>query len=398
MYRLSRFLVLTILVFAFFLTSCGTEESKGPSEDVLHYRKGRELYNLKVNYRENRLKAHNEFKKVVNIYPESHLAPEALYYMIKISELYRSPAETLALLRRMMNEFPHNNYQEEVKTKLADLLCQEAAANIGAFRQTEDLKAMNQAMEQLREARKVKPGFQRAEDTLKIAYNITGDWYEAKEEIRPAIKNYEQAVKDAPDWGYGYLRLARLYDKAGETENAIRHYENATKYLKAFSVYSPLGKLYLKTEAFQNAAEAFEKAVEVVPHSEDAYRDLAQAYSRLGEQEKSKKALDQAEHIKKWGYADRGKHEEDVAGWIEAIGNDPKPVYYYNLAALYESQGDKKNAHQYFKTYKGRAKDEEFKAEEKKYLKGIQRRIAALKKELDIRKCATTQTTSSEAK
>ena len=383
---LRRSFVLTILLFAFFLTSCGTEEREGPSEDVLHYRKGRELYNLKVDYRENRLKAYNEFKKVVDIYPESHLAPEALYYMIKISELYRSPAETLALSRRMMNEFPHNNYQEEIKTKLADLLCQEAAANIVAFRQTEDLAAMNQAMEQLREARKVKPGFQKAEDTLKIAYNITGDWYEAKEEIRPGIKNYEQAVKDTPDWGYGYLRLARLYEKTGETENAIGHYENAATYLKAFSVYSPLGKLYLKTEDFQNAAEAFEKAVEVVPHSEDAYRDMAQAYSRLGEQEKSKKALDQAEHIKTWGYADRGKHEKDIAGWLKAIENDPKPVYYYNLAALCESQGEKKEAYEYFTSYRGRAKNQEFKESEKKYLKEIKQHIGDLKRELKIKK------------
>ncbi len=375
-----------MLLFAFFLTSCGTEEREGPSEDVLHYRKGRELYSLKVDYRENRLKAYNEFKKVVDIYPESHLAPEALYYMIKISELYRSPAETLALSRRMMNEFPHNNYQEEIKTKLADLLCQEAAANIVTFRQIEDLKAMDQAMEQLREARKVRPGFQKAEDTLKIAYNITGDWYEAKEEIRPAIKNYEQAVKDTPDWGYGYLRLARLYEKTGETENAIRHYENAAKYLKAFSVYSPLGKLYLKTEDFQNAAEVFEKAAEVVPHSEDAYRDMAQAYSRLGEQEKSKKALDQAEHIKTWGYADRGKHERDIVGWLKAIENDPQPVYYYNLAALCESQGEKKEAYEYFTSYRGRAKNEEFKEAEKKYLKEIKQHIGDLKRELKIKK------------
>lgn len=386
MYGLRRSFVLTILVFAFFLTSCGTEESKGPSEDVLHYRKGRELYNLEVDFRENRLKAYNEFKKVVNIYPDSHLAPEALYYMIKISELYRSPTDTLALSRRMMNEFPDNNYQEEVKTKLADLLCLEAAAKIKEFQQTKDLKAMNQAMEQLREARKVKPGFQRAGDTLKIAHNITGDWYETREEIRPAIKSYEQGVKDAPDWGYGYLRLARLYDKAGETENAIRSYENATKYLKEFYVYSPLGKLYLKKEDFHKAAEALEKAVDAFPHSEDAYRNLAQAYSRLGEKEKNERAVYQAGHIKKWGYADRGKHEKDVAGWLKAIENDPKPVYYYNLAALYDSQGDKNNAFQSFKTYKGRAKNEEYKAEEKKYLKGLQQHMGALKRELQIKK------------
>ena len=81
MYGLRRFFVLAILIFAFFLTSCGAKEG----EDVLYFRKGTELYNLKVDYRNNRLKAHNEFKKVVDIYPDSHLAPEALYYMIKIS-------------------------------------------------------------------------------------------------------------------------------------------------------------------------------------------------------------------------------------------------------------------------------------------------------------------------
>ena len=257
---------------------------------------------------------------------------------------------------------------------------------------------MDEAMKQLRDAHKVNPGFKRATDTLRTAYSIRGDWYETKGETAAAIKNYEQAVKDDPNWAYGHVRLSRLYEKVGETENAIRHYENATKYLKAFSVYSPLGILYLKTGDFQKAAGAFEKAVEAFPHSEDAYRHLAQAYGRIGEKEKSKKALDQAEHIKKWGYADRGKHEKDIAGWIKSIGNDPKPIYYYNLAALYESQGDKKNAYQYFKAYKGRAKNEEFREAEKKYVKGIRRSIAALKRELDIRKCATTQTTSSEVK
>ena len=201
----------------------------------------------------------------------------------------------------------------------------------------------------------------------------------------PAIKNYEQAVKDDPAWGYGHVRLARLYEKAGETNNAIMHYDRATKHLEAFYVYSPLGELYLKTGDFQKAAEALKKAVEVYPHSEDSYRKLAEAYSQVGEKEKSKKALDQAEHIKTWSYADRGKNEKDIAGWIEAIGNDPRPVYFYNLAALYESQGDKENALKFFKTYKGRAKNDEFKAEEKQYVKGLQQHMGALKRALKIK-------------
>lgn len=380
MYGLRRFFVLSILIFAFLLTSCGAKKG----EDVLYYRKGAELYNLKVDFQKNRLKAYNEFKKVVDIYPDSHLAPEALYYMIKISEQYRPADKTLAVTRRMMNEFPDNNYKKEIKTKLAELLCQVAAAKIKEFMQTKDVKVMNEAMEHLREATKFEPGFQRAGDTLKIAYNITGDWYEKKEEIKPAIKNYEQAMKDDPDWGYGHARLARLYEKAGEKKNAIRHYERATEYFKLFPLYFALGKLYLEKD-FKKAAEALKKAVEAFPHSEDAYRHLAEAYSQLGEKEKSKKALDQAEHIKTWGYADRGKHEKDIAGWIEAIGNDPRPVYYYNLAALYESQGDKENALKYFKTFKGRSKNDEFKAEETKYMKGLQQHMGALKRELKIK-------------
>ena len=385
MCRLRVFFVLAILAFVMSQTSYCSRESGGPSEDVLHYRKGRELYNLKDNFRENRLKAYDEFKKVVDTHPESRLAPEALYYMIRISELYRSPGETISLLRRMMDEFPHNNYQGEVTGKLADLLCQEAAAKIGAFRKTGDVKTMEEAIKQLREAHKVNPGFQGARDALRAAYSIRGDWYETKGETAAAIENYEQGLKDDPAWGYGHARLALLYEKAGEREVAIRHYEKAATYRREFPLCLALGRLCLKTGDFQKAARAFEDAVEAFPHSEDAYRGLAQAYMGVGALEKSEKALAQAEHIKKWGYADRGKHEQDVAGWLNLIENDPKPVYYYNLAALYESQGAKRKAYEYFNAYKGRAKSKDFKEEEKKHVRGLKEHMRALKLELKIR-------------
>ena len=70
---------------------------------------------------------------------------------------------------------------------------------------------------------------------------------------------------------------------------------------------------------------------------------------------------------------------------MNAIGTDPQPVFYYNLAALYDSQEDKKNAFQYFNIYRGRAKNEAFKEAEKRYVNKIKRRMGFLKRELGIK-------------
>ncbi len=119
-----------------------------------------------------------------------------------------------------------------------------------------------------------------------------------------AIKEYEQAVKEFPDDPTALLGLAIAHFEAGHLEAARKIFqqlyeaepqdavvlshladieERMNNRDKARALYISLGKLAEKQGDLQRAAEAWSKVADLDPSSVEAYRQLVQLYTDLGQ-------------------------------------------------------------------------------------------------------------------
>lgn len=100
-----------------------------------------------------------------------------------------------------------------------------------------------------------------------------------------AIKEFRRSIGLAPNSSFSidaanYMAKAHL--ALGDTEGAIKSYQTAIRLNPLRDdIYNSLGKLYFAEERYQEAAEAYEKAVKIWPSAQHHYA-LGQAYMNAG--------------------------------------------------------------------------------------------------------------------
>lgn len=123
-----------------------------------------------------------------------------------------------------------------------------------------------------------------------------------------AVKEYEQAVKEFPNDATALLGLATAHSELGHLEAARRIFqqlyeaepgnpvvlnhlagveERMNNWDRARALYITLGQLMEKQGNLQQAAEVWSKVTELDPSSLEAYRQLVQLYSDLGQTSKA---------------------------------------------------------------------------------------------------------------
>lgn len=125
------------------------------------------------------------------------------------------------------------------------------------------------------------------------------------------------------------------------------------------------GTIYLSMDEYDKAAEDFNKALELNPSNIKIYINLAAVYSRKGQHEKGIQILSDCIEKNKTGgamllsicYSNRGLRyaltnqlEKANEDYNSALGLYPdNPVAYFNLANLYQKQGNNIKALKFYK-------------------------------------------------
>jgi tetratricopeptide (TPR) repeat protein len=110
-----------------------------------------------------------------------------------------------------------------------------------------------------------------------------GDAYASTGRDLDAITAYQKAIEINKDFITPWLRLADIYCRQGRNRDAIKVYQRALAiHPKNHQVCNELGLAFLKTSSFEEAANAFLKAIELDRSFGWAYSNLALAYANQG--------------------------------------------------------------------------------------------------------------------
>jgi tetratricopeptide (TPR) repeat protein/4-amino-4-deoxy-L-arabinose transferase-like glycosyltransferase len=155
------------------------------------------------------------------------------------------------------------------------------------------------------------------------AYQAVGNERFDAQLIAKMATFYEGAIDRNPDDRKAYWNLATIYDAQGRLDEAIAIHQEVTERWPDASAYARLGRAYKQQRDIVAAITAYEEAVGWSPNSAGVHLPLARLYQKQGE-------------------TDRAITEYKMV--IALNSQKYKLQAYLELAALYESAGDMKNA------------------------------------------------------
>jgi serine/threonine protein kinase/tetratricopeptide (TPR) repeat protein len=121
-------------------------------------------------------------------------------------------------------------------------------------------------------------------------YNDLGVELFAAGRYAEAAKAFEQVVALQPDSYIGFQQLGTIYQAMNNTAAAIDAYRKSVAIQPSFGVYSNLGVLHYTQHEYARAVEAFQQALTLRPTSAIGYRNLGDAYARMGKREDAVRA------------------------------------------------------------------------------------------------------------
>lgn len=137
------------------------------------------------------------------------------------------------------------------------------------------------AIEAFQKAAQLNPYFWENFDQLGNAYYQLGDYAKALDAFR-------QVTVLEPDIDAGYENMATVYATQGQYADSIPYYQKAIQIEPYYSTYSNLGTAYFFLKRYQEAADAFDHAVQLNPNDTQTVVNLADSYRALGEQDKAR--------------------------------------------------------------------------------------------------------------
>jgi len=136
--------------------------------------------------------------------------------------------------------------------------------------------AHKEAVDVLKEAIRLKPGFA-------DAYYYRGAAYEKLGKYKEAAKSYREAIRSKSDFADAHFSLGVVYGKLGMYKEALEVLKKAVKIEPDFAdAYYNMGVAYEKSGMYKEGLEAFKQAVSLKPDFEDAYYNLGIAYEKTG--------------------------------------------------------------------------------------------------------------------
>lgn len=97
-----------------------------------------------------------------------------------------------------------------------------------------------------------------------------------------ALRAFEQGVALQPDNNMLYQQIGSIYQTKGDLPNAITAYQKSAAIRPSYGVYSNLGMMQHLSGHYPEAIDAYRKAIELRPNLASLYRNVGDAYMRMG--------------------------------------------------------------------------------------------------------------------
>jgi tetratricopeptide (TPR) repeat protein/predicted Ser/Thr protein kinase len=142
----------------------------------------------------------------------------------------------------------------------------------------------------IRKAIALRPNFWGHYDLLGLVYYRAG----RPEEAIPAFRRVTELQPDLPN---GFQSLGATYHSMGALDQAVSNYREAIERGHSWVALSNLGTIYYRRGQFAEAAEQYEKALELNPNRHVTHRNLGDAYQRLGRRDDARRSYERAKEI-----------------------------------------------------------------------------------------------------
>jgi len=125
------------------------------------------------------------------------------------------------------------------------------------------------------------------DETLPVAYFVTGLVYREREEYKKALVEAEKAIAYDPNYANAHVLLATLLYYTGRPQEGLEKIQKAMQLNPHHPYNYPfhLGQAYFILGRYQEAIDALEQGLETNPSSERMRVWLAAAYARSGRNE-----------------------------------------------------------------------------------------------------------------
>jgi serine/threonine-protein kinase len=173
-------------------------------------------------------------------------------------------------LRRVIAQQPSN---DDAHRLLGDILA--------------DRGEWDEAITELRRAAALRPEFWRNYSSLGYAYMKSG-------RLQDAVTAYRTVTELQPDNSRGFQMLGTAYQNLGDGEKALENYRRAIQLAPDSLAYLNMGTAYYDQGRFREAAEAYEEAARLRPGNPIAHRNAGDAYERLGDATRARRAWQRA--------------------------------------------------------------------------------------------------------
>ncbi|MFQ5989031.1 MAG: tetratricopeptide repeat protein [Candidatus Methylomirabilales bacterium] len=147
---------------------------------------------------------------------------------------------------------------------------------------------LDAAIAQFKEALRVDPKYTEAKNNLGTAYLAKGDLEQARATFNDVLRDPFYATPQ-----FAYFNLAKIYEREGRTDLAIREYKRALDIDRDYvDAHNSLGILYLRQGKVDLAIQEFDEATRLSPQVALYHRNLGVAYVQAGDKKKARRAFE----------------------------------------------------------------------------------------------------------
>ena len=126
------------------------------------------------------------------------------------------------------------------------------------------------------------------------AYRELGQLYDRQGMPDDALPAYKKAVELGTDSLYVYAQLARAYARTGQMDEALALADELKERCNDGDSYYNLGQVYMSIQYYDEAIEAYKKAVKLSPQQSHYKTELARAYEQAGREEEAEELYEKS--------------------------------------------------------------------------------------------------------
>jgi len=175
---------------------------------------------------------------------------------------------------------------EQAKTELQRALQQQPgsdAIHLALGRLLAKEGQLDEAIARLQQAVSLRPNYWENHQALGAVHFRAGHYPQAE-------ASFKRVVELQPDNAWGHEMLATVYHVTGDVDRALDSYRRAVQLGPDSIAFANMGALLYSQGRLREAAAAFDSAARLSPGEPANYRNLGDAYRRLGDEAKAKDA------------------------------------------------------------------------------------------------------------